>query len=82
MVLEEADETLIMPSLRSRKAYLDRNCYMVAQSSRLLCCYGGQPGGTAHSVRRAVRNGLEVHSLADYDLTADLDLKTILIECN
>jgi len=41
------------------------------RSSRLRCYYDGQPGGTAHTIRYAVRSGLEVFNLADYDLRAD-----------
>lgn len=44
---------------------------MVEQSSRLLCYYDGQPGGTTHTIRCAVRNGLDVYNLAGYDLKTD-----------
>jgi len=60
-----------LASPRCRSAYLDRNCYMVEQSSRLLCYFDGQLGGTAHTVRCAIRNGLEIYNLADYDLLTD-----------
>lgn len=70
-VLEEADEVVTLASPRCRKAYLERNCYMVERSSKLLCYYDGQLGGTAHTIRYAVRSGLEVFNLADYDLLDD-----------
>ena len=68
MVLDEAAEIINLPSQRNRQAYLERNCYMVEQSSRLLCYYDGRLGGTAHTVRLAVHNKLEIFNLADYDL--------------
>ena len=71
MILEEVDEIVTLASPRCRSAYLERNCYMVDQSSRLICYYDGELGGTAHTVRCAVRGGLEVYNLADYDLLAD-----------
>ena len=65
MVLEEASEIITLPSQANRQAYLYRNLFMVEQSSRLLCYYDGQPGGTAHTYHYAVRNGLEIFNLAD-----------------
>ena len=71
LILEEADEIVTLASPRCRSAYLERNCYMVEQSSRLLCYFDGQLGGTAYTVRCAIRNGLDIYNLADYDLIVD-----------
>jgi len=65
MILEQADEIITLPSQANRQAYLKRNLFMVEQASRLLCYYDGQPGGTAHTFRWAVRNGLDIYNLAE-----------------
>ena len=67
MVLEEAGKIITLASPANRQAYLDRNRYMVDQSGRLICYYDGQPGGTAHTLHYAVRNGLEICNLAVFD---------------
>ena len=65
MVLEEASEIITLPAQANRQAYLYRNLFMVEQSSRLLCYYDGQPGGTVHTFRCAIQNGLEICNLAN-----------------
>jgi len=45
------------------KSYHLRNNYMVNNSSRLICYWNGQKGGTAHTVRLAERHGLAVCDL-------------------
>jgi Uncharacterized protein conserved in bacteria len=71
MILEQVDEVVTLSDKHHRAVYLARNQYMVEQSGRLLCYYDGQSGGTAHTARWALRQGLEIHNLADYDLQAD-----------
>ncbi|MDL2259809.1 DUF1273 domain-containing protein [Deltaproteobacteria bacterium OttesenSCG-928-K17] len=65
MVLGKASEIITLPSQANQQAYLNRNRFMVEQSSRLLCYYDGQPGGTAHTFHCAIQNGLEILNLAD-----------------
>ena len=71
MILEQVDEVVTLSDRHHRAVYLARNQYMVEQSGSLLCYFDGQLGGTAHTVRRAIRQGLEIHNLAEYDLQAD-----------
>ena len=74
MILEQVDEVVTLSDRHHRAVYLARNQYMVEQSGRLLCYFDGQLGGTAHTVRCAIRQGLEIHNLAEYDVQADLFL--------
>jgi len=64
-VLEEADEVLTVAEKYSPQALLARNRFMVDRSSRLICYYGGRPGGTAYTVRYARKNGLEIVNVAE-----------------
>ena len=67
-ILEGTDEIITLPSPANRQAYLIRNRYMVEQSSRLICYYDGQPGGTAHTFHYVVRSELEICNLADFHI--------------
>lgn len=67
LALAGADKIITLPSQPNRQAYLERNRYMVEQSSRLICYYDGQPGGTAHTYHYAGRNELEICNLAVFD---------------
>ena len=37
-----------------------RNRYMVNNSSLMLCCYNGRPGGTMKTILYAQRSGVDV----------------------
>ena len=71
VILEQVDEVVTLSDKHHRAVYLARNQYMVEQSGRLLCYFDGQLGGTAHTVRCALHQGLEIHNLAKFDLQAD-----------
>ena len=60
MVVGQATEVVTLSSHYHSKAYHDRNRYMVDHSSRLICYYDGQKGGTAYTVKYAREKGLEI----------------------
>ncbi len=48
--------------------YTARNQYMINASSRLICYFDGQAGGTAQTIRMAKKRRLEIENLADKQL--------------
>lgn len=60
MVLGQAYEVVTLSSRYHSKAYHDRNRYMVDNSSRLICYYDGQKGGTDYTVKYARGKGLKI----------------------
>ena len=65
LVLGRADEVVTLAPKYHHQAYHDRNRYMVDRSGRLICYYDGQKGGTAYTVRYAIKSGLEVINTAE-----------------
>ena len=59
-VLSEADEVVVVSPKAGRKAYLQRDCYMVDHASRLIAVYSGGVGGTYHTINYAKEKGLEI----------------------
>lgn len=59
-----AATVLLSPNYR-RDCFHRRNDYLVENSSALVCWFDGRPGGTAYTVKAAVRAGLEVWNLLD-----------------
>ncbi|NOT25767.1 MAG: hypothetical protein HOP16_06645 [Acidobacteria bacterium] len=45
-----------------KRAYLDRNRFMVDRSKAVIGFWTGQPGGTSWTLQYAIRKGLEVHA--------------------
>lgn len=45
-VLSEADDMVIVSQKPGRKAFLQRNCYMVDHASRMIAVYSGMGKGT------------------------------------
>ena len=43
--------------------YYERDRFMVDNSSEIIVCYDGQPGGTKYTVDFAVKKGLTVHNV-------------------
>ena len=63
LVMSRADDLVFPAENNSRRAYHLRNRDMVDHSSRLICYYDGQPGGTGYTVDYARQKGLEVVNL-------------------
>jgi uncharacterized phage-like protein YoqJ len=62
-VMDRADERICVSGGGNHRGYRARNRYMVDRSSLLICYYDGQPGGTAHTVGYAQKNGLLIVNL-------------------
>ncbi|MBR4692391.1 MAG: DUF1273 family protein [Oscillospiraceae bacterium] len=63
-VREAADKTVTVSPLYTRYCMLQRNRYLVDHSSRLVCCLTRDTGGTAYTVRYALKRGIPVENLA------------------
>lgn len=60
MVLDGASDVVTLAPKYHSQAYHDRNRYMVDNSSRLICYYDGQKGGTDYTVKYAGEKGLNI----------------------
>ena len=52
-----------------REAYLQRDRHLVDASAHCICFCTKSTGGTAYTVRYALKRGLDVRNTADYDLS-------------
>ena len=59
-VKEEADEVITLAQNHSPSVYATRNNYLVDNSSAVIAYFTGEKGGTAYTVRRAVKRLLQV----------------------
>ena len=73
-VLSEADEVVIVSQKPGRKAFLQRNCYMVDHASRLIAVYSGMGKGTYNIINYAKERGLEIVAF-DQDICNSPDVK-------
>lgn len=64
-VLAAADHSLYTSEAYGFDCYHRRNDYLVDNSSVLVCFYNGSKGGTAYTVKRAIKSGLRVVNLYD-----------------
>ncbi len=55
-VVAEADETIILATHYAASVYAQRNNFLVDNSSAVIAYFTGEKGGTAYTVRRAVKN--------------------------
>ena len=63
LVMSKADQVIYPTDKQNSHVYHIRNRYMVNNSSRLICYYDGQPGGTDYTVDYARKNGMEIINL-------------------
>lgn len=54
-IMAEADEVVTLATHYSASAYIVRNNYLVDNSSACIAYFDGSKGGTAYTVRRAVK---------------------------
>ena len=59
-ILEEADEVTFVSRIPGRRAFFQRNHWMVDRSTRLIGVYTGAPGGTKETIEYAKMRGLQV----------------------
>lgn len=62
-VMNQADRVVILAETYSRGCYYRRNDYLVDHAGKVVSWYGRRNSGTGYTVRRAVRQGLEVINL-------------------
>ncbi len=64
MILDNADDTVVLSEAGDRSSYYVRNEYMVDNCSKLICYYDGLAGGTEYTVEYANKKGVPVVNLA------------------
>ena len=68
IVLHEADESRLISEEYSLNGYDKRNRLMVDNSSAVICYFDGKSGGTANTVKYALKKGRRIINLADYEI--------------
>ena len=63
LVMNNADEVIYPTDQQNSHVYHIRNRYMVNNSTRLICYFDGQPGGTSYTVDYALKKGIEIINL-------------------
>lgn len=69
IVLSEADEVVIISEEYHKGCFADRNEYMVNKSGNVITYFDGHSGGTANTLRYAVKKGRKIINIAEYDMT-------------
>ena len=59
-LVEQCDEIKIFSETYNRLCMNERNSFMVEQSSVLLACFNGTPGGTMNTILYAQRKGIDI----------------------
>ena len=72
-ILECADDVVVLSPRYDVRVYHRRNDYMVDRSSVVVAWFDGTPGGTAYTVLRAVRQGLDIENLWRGGLFSELE---------
>ena len=67
-ILEKSDEISFSRLKNSRQCYLDRDRKMVDSSCACIAYCSRFGGGTAYTVRYAMKQGVEVINIADWDI--------------
>ena len=67
-ILGQSDEVIYSGETHSRSLYLDRDRKMVNMSSVCIAWCTRNNGGTAYTIRYALKQGVQVINLADWDI--------------
>lgn len=67
-ILEKSDEILVSSKAYNRKSYLDRDRTMVDRSAVCIAYCTRFSGGTAYTVRYALRQGIRVINIPDWNV--------------
>lgn len=62
-VANEADEVITLASSYSASVYATRNNYLVDNSSAVIAYFTGEKGGTAYTIRRAVKSLAQITNI-------------------
>lgn len=63
-VYKSADEVVFTAKRYHEKAYFDRNDYLLANCSKIVCYYTGLVGGTMYTVNRAKKANIPIVNIA------------------
>ena len=66
-LLSRCDRAIVLNEKYERWAFDERNRYMVDRSRYLICYYDGKPGGTANTMKYALKNGREILNIYETD---------------
>ncbi len=78
-ILEKSDEILVSANEYSQHCYLDRDGRMVDNSAVCIAYCTRKTGGTAYTVRYALKKGLTVINLADWNIVQLLSTEKPLV---
>ena len=78
-ILEKSDEILVSADEYSRHSYLDRDRRMVDSSAVCIAYCARKSGGTAYTVRYAMRKGLQIINLADWNIAQLINTEKPLV---
>lgn len=67
-ILKASDQVSFSAEKINRRAYLDRDRKMVDESSLCIAWCTRRSGGTAYTIRYALKNGIRVMNLANWDI--------------
>jgi len=67
-IIRRSDKVAIISPEKITGAYLARDRRLVDESSRCICYCHRQTGGTAYTVRYAMKQGIPVHNTSSWDL--------------
>lgn len=70
-VRAQSDRVIVLSAAYFPQCFYARNRFMVDASSRLICYFDGQKGGTRHTFEYATKSGLLIQNLADRQLCLD-----------
>ncbi len=68
IVIAEADKIEIISEEYSISCFEKRNRFMVDKSQCVICYFDGKSGGTANTVKYALKKGKRIINLADYKI--------------
>lgn len=71
-LLAECDEVVTLNETYTKWVFDERNRYMVDRSRYVVTYFDGTKGGTANTVRYAVKNGRDVFNIFDTDPNAEI----------
>lgn len=63
-----ACETIVIAPHYIRGCYNQRNDYLTDNASAVICYYDGKPGGTAYTVNRSRKKGLQIYNILNPSL--------------
>ena len=66
IIYQLANKVVLISDDYHERAFLDRNDFMLNNSSAIICYYDGQRGGTMYTYNRAVKSDMKIINLCNY----------------